>query len=544
VTRPFSPLSHRRGPDRSYDAIVIGSGIGGLICANLLARAGLKVLLVEQHYMAGGYCSGFFRAGRGLQQGQGFRFDAASHFFPSLGNPASISGRLLLDLGVSTRWIKMDPVDQFHLPDGSRFSVPADLGSYLAQLKGRFPSEAAAIDEFFRLVRKIYLWGILHYFHGLETGRLRQFIGLTVRDALNRYFTSDALKLLLTADCPHWGSNPRTVSFAFDSLLRLSYFSEGNYYPAGGSQAFPDDLACQFEAAGGQILMKSLVRRIIVWGGQATAIEIETGPRNSRFVVTVRAGCIISNADMRQTVFGMVGEEHFPSEYVSRLCQLRPTFPCFLSHIGVRGIPTEVLQAAHGYYWNDWDSDRVGTDAFQFKLFVPTLYDPTLAPPGGHVVIVQKVTDLDYKAVSDWQRHKQGVEDFVLDRLNKIIPKFSDRIVVCQSASAHTSYRFTLNYQGAMLGWEMSPDQLGQGRPAPESPVRGLYFVGQWTRPGGGITPVIISAMNVAGHLTRQHPLRQFARTSAGNQTADANLELGDFGDLPAKTSRFAEVSV
>jgi prolycopene isomerase len=75
-------------------------------------------------------------------------------------------------------------------------------------------------------------------------------------------------------------------------------------------------------------------------------------------------------------------------------------------------------------------------------------------------------------------------------------------MVVCQSASALTMWRFTLNYSGAMLGWEMSPDQLGAKRPAIESPVRGLYFVGHWTRPGGGITPVIISAMDAARAIT------------------------------------------
>src|SRR5438067_5108687 len=101
-------------PRDSYDAIVIGAGIGGLICANLLAREGLRVLLVEQHYMVGGYCSTFRR--------KGFTFDAATHFYPLLGNPATITGGLLRELGLTNGWVKMDPVDHFHFPDGSSFS--------------------------------------------------------------------------------------------------------------------------------------------------------------------------------------------------------------------------------------------------------------------------------------------------------------------------------------------------------------------------------------------------------------------------------------
>ena len=115
-----------KAPSDSYDAVIIGAGIGGLICANLLAREGLRVLLTEQHYMVGGYCSTFRR--------KGYTFDAATHFYPLLGNPATITGKLLTDLGITNGWIKMDPVDHFHFPDGSNFAVSADFAIYIARL--------------------------------------------------------------------------------------------------------------------------------------------------------------------------------------------------------------------------------------------------------------------------------------------------------------------------------------------------------------------------------------------------------------------------
>src|SRR6266480_7854536 len=135
-------------PNDSYDAVIIGAGIGGLICANLLAREGLRVLLTEQHYMVGGYCSTFRR--------KGYTFDAATHFYPLLGNASTITGALLQKLGIETEWVKMDPVDHFHFPDGSSFSVPADFDQYLAKLKREFPDEADALDRFFELVREVY----------------------------------------------------------------------------------------------------------------------------------------------------------------------------------------------------------------------------------------------------------------------------------------------------------------------------------------------------------------------------------------------------
>jgi phytoene desaturase len=475
-------------PERSYDAVIIGAGIGGLICANLLAREGLHVLLVEQHYMVGGYCSTFRR--------KGFTFDAATHFYPLLGNPATITGKLLCELGVTNGWVKMDPVDHFHFPDGSTFAVPADLDTYLAKLKKEFPQEAESLDRFFVLVRGVYLSGLLTYFRWRETDRLDDYSQMTVRQALDQHFRDPKLKLLLAADCGHWGSPPSRTSFVFDSMLRLSYFL-GNYYPRGGSQAFADELALRFEELGGHILTSANVNRIVVRNKTACAVEINT---HTAQAYRVDAGVVVSNADLLLTLERLIDPNHLDRDRVNSIRSLRPTHPCFLVHVGLNGMATEVLRAAHGYHWNSWDSDRVATNSF--KIFVPTLYEPAMAPQGGHIVIVQKLTDIDYDSIGDWSTHKAAVEAYIMQNLERVMPGFAEKIVVKLSASALTSHRFTLNHRGAMLGWEMSPDQLGDRRPALNGMLKNLYFVGHWTQPGGGITPVIVSAMQVAKKIT------------------------------------------
>jgi phytoene dehydrogenase-like protein len=519
VKRLFRGL--RRPPNAAYDVVVIGSGIGGLIAANLLARDGARVLLVEQHYMVGGYCSTFRRGG--------YTFDAATHFYPLLGNPETLTGRLLVELGVETRWVKMDPVDTFHLPDGTRFDVPAAFDAYLAMVKAAFPHEAAALDVFFGEVRQANLLGLLRYFRGREAPGLAPYAELTVRQVLERHFRDRKLKLLLTADCPHWGSPPGRTSFVFDSMLRLSYFL-GNYYPRGGSQAFADELARCFEERGGHVLMSTAARRILVEGsgggkggesGRACGVELETlrgpvrnlapgspgsagsvpadGPRAGRF--RVRCGAVVSNADLLHTWEALVPPEHVPPGYVAGLRRLRPTYPCYLMHLGLTGVQPETIEMLQGYHWHDWDPDQAAAGAVDFKLFAPTQYEPAMAPPGGQVLIVQKVVDMDYAAAEasgGWPCHKQDVDSFVLARLERLLPGIGAHIAVRTSASARTSWRFTLNHQGAMLGWEMSPEQVGDGRPDLPAPLAGLYTVGHWTRPGGGITPVIVSAQRAA----------------------------------------------
>ena len=497
MKRPFKGLNRGAGPARSYDAVIAGAGIGGLTCANLLARAGLRVLLAERHSLVGGYCSTFRR--------HGYTFDAATHFYPLLGNPATITGKLLAGLGVRTEWVKMDPFDQFHLPDGTTFAVPADFDRYLARLKAWFPHEAGALDTFFAAVREAYLLGLLCHFRWRDTTRLDPFRDLTVRQALDRLFRTPKLKLLLTADCAHWGSPPSRISFVFDAMLRVAYFL-GNYYPRGGSQAFADELARCFEERGGHILLNATVKRVLVEDDTARGVVLETGHAHARREQEVHAGAVVSNADLLQTVERLLDPARLPADYLALVRGLRPTYPCFLTHIGLRGVPDEDLRRVHGYHWQGWDPERVGRDALVFKLFVPTLYEPAMAPPGGHVLIVQKVTEVDYDAVSDWQAHKAALERFVLEHLERLLPGFADRAVVRLSASAATSHRFTLNHRGAMLGWEMAPDQLGPQRPGVTGPVRNLFFVGHWTQPGGGVTPVIVSAMRVAELLTGGTP--------------------------------------
>ena len=477
-------------PQSTYDVVIIGAGIGGLICAGQLARAGIKVLLIEQHYMVGGYCSTFRRGP--------FTFDAATHFYPLLGNPMTITGAVLGKLGSRTRWVKMDPVDHFHFPDGSSFSVSADFDEYIDALKATFPHEADALDRFFATVREGYLYGLLYYFRGRAHDRLEPLRNLTLLSVLEREFKDPKLRLLLSADCAHWGSRPSRTSFVFDSMLRLSYFL-GNYYPEGGSQVFADDLARIVQEAGGDILMHAAAERIVVENGTAVGVDISTGLGARRHTVRVHARHVVSNADLTLTMEKLLGRAVVGDAAIEEVKALRPTSPCFLVHLGLRDVSLSALEPAAGYHWRSWNADDVVYDAF--KIFIPTMYEPKMAPAGGQVIILQRIMHIGYDRVANWAAHKARVEDDLVKRLEAEIPGVSAHIATRQSASALTSWRFTLNLHGAMLGWEMSPDQLGDKRPGIEGPVRNLHMCGHWTRPGGGITPVIVSAMDVAQRI-------------------------------------------
>jgi phytoene dehydrogenase-like protein len=512
MPRAFRGL--RAPPRDSYDAVIVGAGIGGLVCANLLARAGLSVLLVEQHYMVGGYCSTFRRCG--------CTFDAATHFYPLLGNPSTISGRLLVELGIHCGWIQMDPVDHFHFPDGSEFRVPASLARYLAQLKAEFPDEKSGIDDFFELAREAYVAGLVFHFRGRDNPRLDAFRQWSVRDALDRFFTDPKLKLLLTADCSHWGAPPSRTSFVFDSMLRLAYFL-GNYYPAGGSQVFADALAARFEQRGGEVLMSSRVTRILTRGRRARGVELETGFGRRRTTCSVFSDYVVSNADLVLTLEDLLGPQIVGPAQICAVKNMSPSRPVFIHHAAIDGITAEELEKVDGYHWNCWDSERVVHSSI--KIFVPTLYDAGIAPPGRQIIIAQKLSDVNYGEVGDWAAETSREQARILALLRQVIPDYDRRVVWQASASAYTSHRFTLNHQGAMLGWEMSPQQLGAYRPDVSTTLEGLYFTGHWTQPGGGITPVIVSASRVADQIVQARNALSFAETS-WLKSSDASLAM------------------
>lgn len=472
------------------DAIVIGSGVGGLICANLLAKGGMKVLLLERHYMLGGYCSTFRR--------RGFVFDAATHFYPLLGNPTTLTGKLLRQLDIPTQWIKMDPVDRFHFPSAPPFAVPADFKEYLGKLKQRFPGQAAELGAYFSELRRAYLCGLLYYFKGVETERARRFENYTVTQKLDEHFSDPRLKALLLADAAHWGSLPSRTSYLFDAMLRFAYFL-GNYYPRGGSQRFVDDLGRALEARGGKVLRCASTEKIIVVKGGVEGVRVQTVSKRPSEQFTFRAPLVVSNADAIHTYRDLIGAGHCGRELISRLESLRPSYPCFLVHIGLRGMDPQKLAAAEGYHWSSHDPGDVVKNVF--KVFIPTRFDPAVAPPGCQILIVQKLEPARIEEVDDWAAHKASVEGKIMERLRDLIPGIDARIVVKLSATAMTSFKYTRNWQGAMLGWEMSPDQLGAARLPTSTPIKGLHLVGHWAQPGGGITPVMICAQRVAEEI-------------------------------------------
>ena len=401
----------------------------------------------------------------------------------------------------------MDPVDRFHVPGLDPFDVPADYDDYLSKLKALFPDERSSIDAYFAELRQAYLHGLLYYFRGVEDRRAIELEQFTVLDKMCEHFQDPRLRTLLMADNSHWGSVPGRTSYLFDAMLRLSYFL-GNYYPKGSSQRFADDLGATLEQRGSRFLRCAEAERILVEDGAVQGVRIRTVSRRRSETFTFRAGVVVSNADIQHTFRDLLPE--MAPEVDDHFERFEPTSACCVTHLGLKNIEQKALDAIEGYYWDDYDPDAVVRSVF--KVFTTTRFDPDLAPPGCRILIVQKVTPQKVEPGVDWAARKTELGQFVMERLRKLLPGIDDHIVMNLSATARTSHHFTRNTDGAMLGWEMSPEQLGAARMPNAGPVKNLYFVGHWSRPGGGVTPVMIGAQRVAREiLTGKSSIRQEA---------------------------------
>ena len=316
----------------------------------------------------------------------------------------------------------------------------------------------------------------------------------TLAQVLDAQLDSPELKALVGTLWPYLGLPPSRLSFLYFANMLMSYLTDGAFYCRGSFQRFADALATAITRNGGEILLKSCVRRIRVEGGRACGVVLEHGQR-------IDAPLVISNADATQTIEELVGPEAFPARYVASLRRMKPSLSSFVVHAAA-SLPLSERDTCHEtFLYSSFDHDQ----AFQTSLAgepswlsvtVPTLADPGLAPAGQHLLIL--TTLVPHAAESHWRTGKQRLTARMLELAGRHFPGLGDRLEFVESGTPRTLERYTRNRNGALYGWELSPAQVGSGRLSGATPIPGLRLVGHWTQPGGGVYGVVSSGIVTA----------------------------------------------
>ncbi len=501
------PSSLDNGPDQTieYDAIVIGSGIGGLVTATQLAAKGANVLVLERYLIPGG-SAGYFER-------NGYRFDVGASMIFGFGDRGT-TNLLTRALAAVNQQIETlpDPVQiHYHLPQNLDLKVHRDYEKYLQELISLFPHERRGIRQFYDTCWKIFnslnsmellsleeLGYLARSFwhHPGSCFRLLQYLPRNVGDYARRYIKDPILLNFIDMECYCWSVVPAAQTPMINAGM---VFSDRHYggvnYPKGGVGQIALKLVEGLEAAGSQIRYRARVNKIVLEQGTAVGVQLATGE-------TYRGQQIISNAT-RWDTFGHLVDEVPPAEAKWRKRYTKS--PSFLSlHLGVQAEALPADLDCHHILLNNWDEmAEPGATVF---VSIPTLLDSSLAPPGHHIVHAftpSWVKDWQVRSQSQYNTQKQEAAQALISRLQQIIPNLSQHIHHMEVGTPRTHRRF-LGRQDGTYGPIPSRQLWGLvGMPFNRTAIPGLYCVGDSTFPGQGLNAVAFSGFACAHRVAK-----------------------------------------
>jgi len=467
-----------------YDVIIVGSGIGGLTCGALLAKNGYRVLVLEQHYQVGGYCSSFSK--------KGFVFNTGVENVSGLWERGPVR-YLLKELGLS--------VEDYFVKNRMRFIYKdrsIDVNSFedfIEKLIELYPEERNGLESFFNEARYAYeeCYSDLDYGVPLPAELIVKVYGArelldyprkhphfydwmnkTYREKLDEFLRNEDLKKLLCALIGYVGAEPDKISASTALTAIVSYYLHGGYYPKGGAGSFANALKKYIEDHGGTVYTRHKVDKVIVVDGEVRGVKVGDKVFRSRVVV--------ANVNAKTLFEKLVDHEHVDRDYLEYIDSLKMSPSCFMVFLGVdmdlSNYPTIIENLDEGY-----------------SLVINSNADPSLAPIGmSSVTILTLANYHEYpdRGSREYVVKKKMVTEEMIKRVEKIIPGISKHIVVLDSATPKTFERYTSMPEGAIYGFDQT---IYTRRPYFKTPIKGLYLAGSSTFPGGGIEAVVISGI-------------------------------------------------
>jgi phytoene dehydrogenase-like protein len=528
----------------SYDAIVIGSGIGGLTAASLLSRlAGKRVLVLERHFKLGGFTHSFQR--------KQWSWDPGIHYVGDMHEGSQLRAFFDLVTAGGVEWSRMpDRFERFIYP-GFEFTVSSDRHRFAADLRAAFPAEAEAIDRYFHDVHAASGWYERYMAAKIMPPPIAAALQLRGRrlamtltaDYLARHFTDPKLRALLASQWGDYGLPPSRAPFAVHALI-VNHYLHGAWYPVGGGGAIAAAIAPLVHAAGGACVVNAEVEEILVERGAATGVRVRVGQGTRHKVRTVRAPLVISAAGADITYSRLLPEALGlrERELVATLPQSVSAVQLFLGldrdprELGVSG---ENLWIQTGF---DHDAafarrnDDVGGRPPGCFLVFPSVKDPRAR---AHTAEIITLVDADAFAQwsdrgwkhrgDDYEALKRQVSEGLLDLADQHVPGLRESVVFSELASPLSLAHFTGTRSGGCYGLAVTPERLRAKWLGVKTPVRGLLLTGSdVASPGvaGAMMGGVLSAASVLGPTGFMRIMRAAkAPRRAPVETADAEVE-------------------
>jgi all-trans-retinol 13,14-reductase len=478
----------------SYDMIVIGGGLGGLVVGAKLAKEGKKILLVEQHDRPGGCATNFKR--------KDFTMEVGLHEMDGL-HERDMKTRIFRDLGVLDN-VEFLKVPEFYRFVNNRYDVtishnPEEVQETLTKI---FPNEKAGIKAYFFQIQNIKK--IIKQ----ESNKTERTIG----EFIDSIITDGDLKLILLGNLGYYHDDPYNLSLNYYSMAQSSYYQGGGNFIQGGSQILSDYLMKVIFDNGGSVLLKHLVKEIILEDDTAIGIRYQSVKQKDEDLKVAFANEIIANASIPQ-VADMLLPKTYGKLIKNEMNGLHPApslltvyfgFNKKLGDIGNKHYSTFIFDESVNKPSDILSNNHADFDKRSFTFVDYSQVNSKLAPDNkgvGAVCCNDYTADWEKLDKKAYEKRKEQAAMYFISRLEKLIPGFADAVEYYEVGTAKTVERYTLNPNGAVYGFAQTPARV---KTTINSPVKNLSFASAWTQTGGGFSGAIYSGYLCAIDVIRK----------------------------------------
>jgi all-trans-retinol 13,14-reductase len=505
--------------ENEYDAVIIGSGLGGLSIAAAFARQGFKPLVLEKHDRPGGYATTFKRPG-------GFVFDVSLH---STGAGEREGVHNLIPGFPEITDVEFVPHPYLYraiFPDYDIRVPQRDLAGYVNMLVGNFPEEKEGIEALFEDMK-----GVATDIQKLSAARGQvdmskfpvEFPHLfgcytkTWGQMMDYHIKNPKLKAIVSSLWGYFGLPPSKLASFYYAMPMIGYLYQGGYYPVGKSQKMSDAFVKFIQDRGGKVMLNARVDEILTKERAAYGVRTAEGKEFTGRVV-------VSNANAYDTFRKMLkGQEEHLKEYLARMDQFSISLSSFQVFLGLKkdligeiGIEDTEIFCTSGY--DPEEEYRAALNAEVHGGFGLTLYDNLYqgySPEGKNTINIIALQGYDHwkKFETDYfrgskdayRKEKERMADILIDQVEgMLLPGLRDAIEIKEIGTPLTNLRYTANTRGAIYGWDQTLDNSGPSRLAHSTPIENLYLSGAWTQPGHGYGGVLWSGLECFGEIMQK----------------------------------------
>jgi len=476
-----------------YDTVVIGSGIGGLTCGAFCARAGMHVLVLEQHSKIGGYAHGFKR--------KDFAFESGIHSV-SLAPHGLIAHLLrLLDVGSMVDIVPHEAMYAYRTPSCG-FRIPQTAAEIPVALTDAFPYEKDGIGRLLADMERIYeaivrpAFDFERVYKEESRECVAAWAGRSYADYIGSFITDPRLRGVFHAMWPYGGSSPESAPMLFYAMMFAVHFREGSHHIKGGFGTLAAALAQAITRNDGSVRTRACVEGLIVENGAVRAVRLADGE-------VIEARTFVSNISPYALHRTLIPGPARSKLWLRRLSALKPSFSCIGVYLGLSADITQALDAAINFDYSTDDHTALFQNIMENRLDAQDhlIYLAGEGPTGKPTLTLMRFAKIDGSA--DWKRDKLPLAESMVAAAEKRIPGLRDAIAVMEIGSPATFERYTGNTNGALYGFENTKEIYGEAKVPITTYLRNLFQVGHWGRPGGGVWNVMYNGYTASKIIER-----------------------------------------